>query len=370
MPFAVRQELARQLRDMQSGSIIEPSSSPWASPVVLVRKKDGSLRFCMDFRLLNSLTKPDVFPLPLMYDLLDQLQRSKYFSTLDLTSGYWQVQLHHDSREKTAFITHQGLYHFRVMPFGLKNAAAVFQRLMQRVLAGLNPPNGPDFVSVYLDDILIFSETFEAHLEHICHVLQRLTAAGLKLKPGKCHFICQEVEYLGHILSHTSLRPNPTRISAVADYRRPTSVKEVRQFLGLMSYYRRFIKGFAKIARPLHGLTQLAAVFSWTTECEEAFQELKKRLVESPILHYPRFDRDFTLDTDASIHGLGAVKLEQIDSFILSHMPVVHCLHRRSDMASQSWRLWQWYGRFHTSMLTFMVTTSRSSLITLLLEPC
>ena len=153
-PFAVRGEVARQLREVQENGVISPSSSPWASPVVLVRKKDGSLRFCIDYRELNSLTKADTFPLPQIDDLLDQLDKAKYFSTLDLASGFWQVRVHPNSREKTAFITHQGLYQFNIMPFGLRNAPAVFQRLMQCVLAGLNPEDGPPFVSVYVDDIL------------------------------------------------------------------------------------------------------------------------------------------------------------------------------------------------------------------------
>ena len=165
--------------------------------MVLVRKKDGSLRFCIDVRGLNAVTKTDLY-----------LGRAKFFSTLDLAAGYWQVQVHPDSVEKTAFITHQGLYEFAVMPFGLKNAPAVFQRLMQRVLMGLNPVDGPGFVSVYLDDILVFSETFEEHLEHLRQVIERLSGAGLKLKPSKCHSIYQRVEYLGHLITPSGIHPN------------------------------------------------------------------------------------------------------------------------------------------------------------------
>jgi len=167
IPFAVRQEVARQLQKMQESAVVRLSHSPWASPIVLVRKRDGSLRFCIEYRGLNSVTKADTFPLPRIDDLLDKLGKSRYFSTLDLASGYWQVQMHPDSQEKTAFITHQGLFEFRVMPFGLRNAPAVFQRLMQSILAGLNPDGGPDFVSTYLDDILIFSRTLEDHLQHL-----------------------------------------------------------------------------------------------------------------------------------------------------------------------------------------------------------
>ena len=159
MPFAVRQEVARQLDQMQSRGVIEPSRSPWASPVVLVRKRDGTHRFCVDYRALNAVTKPDSFPLPRIEDLLDQLGSSKCFSTIDLASGFWQIRMHPTAQEKIAFVTHQGLYEFRVMPFGLTNAPAVFQRLMQQVVKPLNPASGSDFVSVYLDDILVFSPT-------------------------------------------------------------------------------------------------------------------------------------------------------------------------------------------------------------------
>ena len=159
IPFAARQEIARQLEEMQKNNIIKPSKSPWASPVVLVKKRDGTLRFCVDYRTLNSVTKPDVFPLPRIFDLLDQLGKSRYFTTLDLKSGYWQTKVQADSKEKTAFIIHKGLFEFRVMPFGVTNAPAVFQHLMQQVLAGLQSESAAEFVSVYLDDVIVFSET-------------------------------------------------------------------------------------------------------------------------------------------------------------------------------------------------------------------
>lgn len=167
MPFAVREEIAKQLGDMQENGVIIPSKSPWASPVVLVRKQDGTHRFCVDYRALNSVTKPDSFPLPRIDELLDQLGKSKYFSTIDLASGFWQIRMEPAAQEKTAFITHQGLYEFRVMPFGLTNAPAVFQRLMEQVVAPLKAVPGPEYVSVYIDDILVFSPTLEDHLVHL-----------------------------------------------------------------------------------------------------------------------------------------------------------------------------------------------------------
>ena len=172
------------------------------------------------------------------------------------------------------------------MPFGLKNAP---QQLMQKVLMGLNPTEGTDFVSVYLDDVIVFSDTFEAHLEHLQQVLNRFEAAGLKLKPSKFHFICQRVEYLGHIITPQGISPNNNRIKPMLDFPVPSTVKEVRQFTGLASYYRRFIGNFATVARPLHSLTQKDVVFQWSPECEQAFRQLKDALVNAPVLAYPNF---------------------------------------------------------------------------------
>ena len=307
VPFAVRQEVARQLREMQASGVVQTSSSPWASPIVLVRKKDGSLRFCVDYRQLNAVTRPDTFPLPRIDDLLDQLGKSHYFSTLDLAAGYWQIKVAEDSREKTAFVTHQGLFEFRVMPFGLTNAPAIFQRLMQCVLCGLNPEQGPDFVSVYINDVLVFSRTMTEHLDHLRRVLDCLRGANLKLKPSKCHFLRQNVEYLGHLITPAGLKPNPKQVSAVQQFPAPESVTQVRQFVGLTSYYRRFISHFAKIAAPLHSLTRKDVDFVWTEECQAAFESLKKKLTEAPVLTYPDFDLGFVLETDASVRGLGAV---------------------------------------------------------------
>ena len=264
MPFAVRQEVSRQLKSMQSMGVIQPSNSPWASPVVMVRKKDGTSRFCVDYRELNSVTRQDAFPLPRIDDLLDQLGQSHYFSTLDLASGYWQIRVHPTSIPKTAFITPQGSFEFLVMPFGLTNAPSVFQRLMQQVLRDLNPEDGPDFVSVYIDDVLIFSRNLDEHLQHLQLVINRLQNAGLKLKPSKCHFMRKEVEYLGHLVTPQGLKTNPRLISAVKEFPAPQNPRETRQFLGLCSYYRRFIPSFSKIAQPLHTLTKKNTQFEWS----------------------------------------------------------------------------------------------------------
>ena len=307
VPFAVRKEVARQLQEMQRNNVIQPSHSPWASPIVLVRKKDNTLSFCVDYRALNEVTKLDKFPIPRINDLLDQLGEACYFSTLDLAAGYWQIQVDEASQEKTAFVTHQGLFEFRVMPFGLTNAPSVFQRVMQQVLSGLNPADGKEFVEVYIDDVLIFSRTIEEHIHHLCKVLEQLRSANLKLKPTKCHFLRQSLEYLGHIITPTGLKLNPKQLEAVQEFPVPTSVSQVRQFLGLMSYYRRFIKNFATIASLLHSLTRKNAEFVWSEECQLAFDLLKQKLTTAPVLVYPNFNQNFVLETDASIKGLGAV---------------------------------------------------------------
>ena len=313
MPPAVRQEVSRQSGEMQNNGVIVPSKSPWASPVVLVKKRDGSHRFCVDYRSLNAVTTPDSFPLPRIDDLLDKLGKSRYFSTLDLALGFWQIRMHPSSQDKTAFVVPQGLYEFRVMPFGLTNAPGVFQRLMQRVLSDLNPPCGTEFVSVYLDDILIFSRSLEDHLRHLQVVIEKLVAVGLKLKPAKCHFARTELEYLGHTITREGLKTNTRLVEAVRDFPVPKAVHDVRRFLGMASYYRRFIYNFARIAAPLHYLTKKDSQWLWTPRCESAFKDLKERLVTAPVLSYPSFNQEYILETDASIQGLGAV-LSQLQS--------------------------------------------------------
>ena len=272
VPFALRKRVNELVGEMLSGGVVRESSSPWASPVVLVRKKNGELRFCVDYRRLNAVTRKDVFPLPRFDDLLDQLKGKRIFSTLDAKSGYWQILMGPSSREKTAFIMHSGLYEFNVMPFGLCNAPATFQRLVQRVLMGLE-----SFCSVYIDDILVFSANPEEHVEHLRQIFGRLRRFGLKLHPEKCKFGRSRVEYLGHVISEEGISPNPDKDKAVCEFPVPTSVKGVRQFLGMASYYRRFMPKFAKIAAPLHALTRESVPFFWSMACQSAFQKLHSR---------------------------------------------------------------------------------------------
>ena len=286
--------------------------SSWSSPVVLVRKKDGSHHFCVDYQHLNEVTKTDTFPLPRIDDMLDQLGQCKCFSTLDLAAEYWQIRMHPESIEKTAFCTPQGLFEFQVMPFGLTNAPAVFQCLIQQVISGLNPAEGPDFVAAYIDDIIVFSPTLEQHITHLKVVLERIINVGLKLKPTN-RLIRSEVEYLGHIITPQGLKTNPRLVSAVVEFPVPQNLREVRQFLGMCSYYRRFIPCFSVIARPLHHLTRKGAEFVWSPDCEGGFRALKEKLTHPPVLAYPSFEKSFVLETDASGSGLGAVLSQPLD---------------------------------------------------------
>ena len=320
IPFALRGLVDDMVEDMLAQDIIQPSHSPWASPVVLVKKKDGSMRFCVDYRRLNSVTKRDVHPLPRIDDTLDVLSGARYFTTLDLASGYWQVAMDPNDREKTAFITHSGLFEFSVMPFGLCNAPATFQRLMETVLEGLARKQ----CFVYLDDILVISSTWEEHLQNLELVIERLKKAGLRLKPKKCAFARREVTYLGHVISEAGISVDPTKIDKIQSYPIPMGLKPLRQFLGIASYYRRFTPQFSKIAEPLYALTRKNTPFVWTSSCQAAFEKLKELLITRPILAFPNFELPFILETDASGVGLGAVLSQQQGSEPTSCRPIAY----------------------------------------------
>ena len=307
-PVALRSAIDSEVQTMLQQGVIQPSFSPWSSPVVMVKKKDGSWRFCIDYRKLNGATHRDAYPLPRVDATLDSLAGSTLFTTLDLASGYWQVEVEPQDKEKTAFSTPTGHYEFNVMPFGLTNAPATFQRLMECTLAGLSGEQ----CLIYLDDIIIFSSTFEQHLQRLASVFDRLRSAGLKLKAKKCSFARTHVTYLGHIISSKGIEPDRNKTAAVATYPTPQNNKEVKQFMGLSNYYRRFIPGYAQIAEPLHRLLKKTSKsFQWTAECEAAFTTLKSKLTQSPLLAYPRFTEPFIVSTDASDKAVGGV-LSQI----------------------------------------------------------
>lgn len=310
IPPKLYQELRSMLQGMVDKGIVRESSSPWAAPVVLVKKKSGAWRFCVDYRRLNALTHKDAYPLPRIEESLTTLEKAEWYSTLDLASGYWQVEVDPADREKTAFATPLGLYEFDRMPFGLCNAPATFQRLMQRCLGS----QVNDSLLIYLDDIIVYSGSFDMHLTHLERVFQKLHEHGLKLQPKKCTLFKKEVCYLGHMVSPQGVAPNPDKIKAVVDWPQPTTVRQVRSFLGLVGYYRRFIHSFSKIAAPLHALTHgikhpssKNQPVEWSPDCRRAFEKLKEMLVTAPILAYADFKCPFRLYTDASFEGLGAV---------------------------------------------------------------
>ena len=303
LPIHLRANAENEVQKMLSCGVIEPSSSPWASPVVLVKKKDGSTRFCVDYRKLNQVTVKDSYPLPRIDDSLDALAGAKWFSTLDLSSGYWQVEMADSDKEKTAFTTGTGLYQFTVMPFGLCNAPATFERLMEQVLAGMSW----EVLLIYLDDVIIHAKSFQDQLDRLRAVFTRLRAAGLKLSPSKCYLFQQRVNFLGHIVSSDGVSTDQEKVTAVREWPTPTTATQVRAFLGLCSYYRRFVRGFADVAKPLYKLTEKGSQFAWSDECESAFKLLKAKLTSAPVLAYPTSEDPFILDTDASNQGVGAV---------------------------------------------------------------
>ncbi|KAK7906740.1 hypothetical protein WMY93_015352 [Mugilogobius chulae] len=304
-----RREMDRQVQQLLADGIIEESCSPWSSPVVLVRKKDNSWRFCVDYRGLNAITIKDSHPLPRVDDTLDALAGATWFSTLDFSDGYWQVEVAEEDREKTAFTTGHGLYQFRSMPMGLTNAPATFQRFMELVLKGLPW----QICMVYLDDILIYSRSFSEHIEALEEVFTRIGAAGLRLKAKKCQLARDHVVFLGHVLSAEGLQPDPRNTCKVRDWPVPTSATEVRAFLGLCSYYRRFVRDFARHASPLVSLTGKNVPFSWTAECQEAFEFLRHALCAEPVMCHPDFTQPFVLYTDASQVAVGSVLTQSVD---------------------------------------------------------
>jgi transposase InsO family protein len=337
-PTTVAAEVEKQVLDMIQAGVIEPSCSPWASNVVMVRKKDGSQRFCIDFRKLNDVTRKDSYPLPRIDVCLDSLAGAKLFSAFDLRSGYHQVRMYEEDADKTSFVTRSGLWRFRRLPFGLSNAGATFQRVMDVAMAGLNF----NIMLVYLDDIIVFSKTVDEHLERLRALFDRLRRANLKLKPSKCKLMRDEIGFLGHVVSAEGVRTDEEKTRAVAEWPIPKNLHEVRSFLGLCGYYRRFVQDFAKIAAPLHALAGKNIPFEWTTECQAAFVRLKEKLTSTPILALPQDEGKFILDTDASGVSIGAVLSQEQEgkerviaygSRVLSRAERNYCVTRQELLA-------------------------------------
>ncbi|KAK2452021.1 putative mitochondrial protein [Trifolium repens] len=299
-------ELKKQLEELLKKKFIRPSVSPWGAPVLLVKKKEGSMRLCVDYRQLNKVTVKNKYPLPRIDDLMDQLVGACVFSKIDLRSGYHQIRVKSEDIPKTAFRTRYGHYEYVVMPFGVTNAPGVFMEYMNRIFH----PYLDKFVVVFIDDILIYSKSEEEHAEHLRIVLETLREKKLYAKLLKCEFWLKEVSFLGHVISNGGIAVDPSKVDAVLKWETPRSVFEIRSFLGLAAYYRRFIEGFSKLALPLTQLTRKGQAFVWDSLCEKSFQELKKRLTSAPVLTLPKADEPFVVYCDASLMRLGGVLMQ------------------------------------------------------------
>jgi len=308
--------IAAEVKRMVEAKIIEPTevdiegkpgASAFAAPVVIVGKKDGSKRFCVDYRRLNDITETNPYPLPIIEEIFSDIAqygtRPKYFTALDLASGYWQVPMFPEHIHKTTFTCHLGLFSFLRLPFGLKNAPASFQCMMDTIFR----EQIGKFIAVFIDDINIFSHTFEEHLDHVRTIFDKCRKYGLRIKKKKCHFGCERLEFLGHMISSTGLLVDERKVDAILQYGTPKNVKQIRRFLGMTGYYARFVNGYQELAAPMIKLTRKAQRFEWTKEQQQAFQGLKDALATAPILAFPNRVQPFTLTTDASDFALGAI---------------------------------------------------------------
>jgi hypothetical protein len=301
MPVMENDEIKKQIQDLLDKGVIVPSSSPCGSPIVLVPKKDGTWRMCVDFRALNKITVKNRYPLPRIDVFLDQLKDAKYFTKLDLRSEYHQIRIVEGDTWKTTFKTKQGLFEWMVMPFGLCNAPATFMRVMNDVLRHFLD----DCVIVYLDDILIFSKSREEHVKHVKQVLDVLRNEKLFLKMSKCEFGKTSLIYLGHIVSGGELKIDPSKVKVILEWPKPSNVTEVRSFLN----WRKFIANFSSIVAPLHAMTSVKKVFQWGGKQQKAFDTLKEKISSVPVLALPNLRQRFEIQTDASNYAMGAVLL-------------------------------------------------------------
>ncbi|MCG8044622.1 MAG: RNase H-like domain-containing protein [Candidatus Thiodiazotropha endolucinida] len=308
LPYALRDKVKKEVQDMVGAGIAEKSNSPYASPIVVVPKKDGSIRLCVDYRQLNQVTIFDPQPMPKLEDIINKLGKAKFFSKLDLTKGFWQIPLSENSKSKSAFVTPFGHFQFTVMPFGMVNSSASFVRLMKMVLSDFE-----DFADSFIDDIIIFSESWHDHLCHIKEVLEALRRACLTAKPSKCVFAYKQIEFLAHIVGNGEVHPTQEKIKAIQNIPTPKTKKQVRSFIGAIGFYRRFIPHFANSSAVITDLTANGKPnkVKWTNEHQKAFDALKSALVSYPVLQNPDFSCNFILQTDACDRGIGAVLLQE-----------------------------------------------------------
>ena len=313
VPYSIKEKLKLEIKEMLDLGIIRRSESPYASPIVTVKKKDGNIRVCADYRKLNRITVFDPEPMTSAEDLFARMGNCRYFSKVDLSKGYWQIPMEEEDISKTAFITEKGHYEFRRMPFGLVNSSATLVRILREVLDGM------DCTESYMDDIVIFTQNWDEHLEEIGELCDRLARAGFTVKPSKCEFGTKNMEFLGHTIEEggkVSLQEDNKK--KIEEAKRPNTKKEVRAFLGLTGYYREFIPKYAEIAKVLTDLTmkRMPNKIIWNEECESAFQELKKALISNPILRLPQIKEKFILRTDASDIGLGFALMQEFEDGI------------------------------------------------------
>ena len=367
-PYALRNEMQRQVQDMLDKNVIRESQSPWSAPAILVPKKslDGKpkYRFCVDFRALNAVTKFDSYPLPTFEETTSTLHGSQYFTVLDCYSGFWQVSIKEEHRERTGFTVPSGHYEFNRLPFGLSNSPSNFQRLMDVVLKNLVGTE----CYVFIDDLIIFSSTAEEHALRLENVLRRLDEANLQLHPGKCVFAQPKVQYLGYVLSERGISASPDKVKAVREYPTPKTVKDVRAFLGLASFYRRLVQNFAEVAKPLTILTRKNREFTWGPEQQQAFQSMKDKLCTTHVLAYPNFKLPFILTTDASMTAVGAILSQVQDG---AERPTAYA-SRQLNKAEQAYSATEvemlalvWatkYFRCYTYGKQFLVRTDHSAL--------
>ena len=299
------QQLRNEIEYMLAHDLIEPSQSSSSSPCILVPKGDGTYRFCTDFRKVNSVTKSDSFPIPRVEDCIDQIGSSKYVTKFDLLKGFWQVPLTSRAKEISAFVTPDGLFQYKVMPFGMKNAPATFQRMVNKVIAGLEGCQG------YIDDVIIYGDTWEQHFTRVRNFLTRLRTAKLTVNLVKSEFGCAKVRYLGYVVGQGEVSPVNAKINAIVEFPAPTCRREVMRFLGMAGYYRKFCKNFSTVATPITELLKKDRCFVWSRECQVAFDKVKRLLISSPVLVAPNFSKPFILTIDASDVGAGAVLMQE-----------------------------------------------------------